>query len=78
MYNLDFYLKAADSAFPSKLIIGILPEIQITKGRDFSHHPLGSGVLAFVSWTNTLQLKRVSDRQTITLLEVKDPTVRIL
>lgn len=75
---LDFYLKVADSAFPAKLIIGILPEIQITKGRDFSHHPLGSGALAFVSWTNTLQLKRVSDSQIITLLEVKDPTVRIL
>ena len=75
---LDFYLKAADSAFPSKLIIGILPEIQITKGRDFSHHPLGSGALAFVRWTNTLELKRVADSQAITLLEVKDPTVRIL
>lgn len=76
--TLDFFLNTADSAFPAKLIIGILPAIQITKGRDFSHHPLGSGSLAFLSWTNTLQLKRVTDSQTINLLEVKDPTVRIL
>ncbi|CEN55700.1 ABC transporter substrate-binding protein [Candidatus Methylopumilus turicensis] len=76
--RLDIYLKAADSAFPAKLIIGILPASQIVAGRDFSHNPLGSGALAFVSWTNTLQLKRVTDSQIITLLEVKDPTVRIL
>jgi len=76
--TFDFYLKVADNDFPAKLIIGILPANQISEGRDFSHHPLGTGPLAFVSWTNTLQLKRVSDRQTMTLLEVKDPTVRIL
>lgn len=76
--TLDFYLKAADNDFPAKLIIGILPASQISEGRDFSHHPLGTGPLAFVSWTNTLQLKRVTDSQKITLLEVKDPTVRIL
>ena len=76
--RLDIYLKAADSAFPAKLIIGILPASQIATGRDFSHHPLGSGALAFVRWTNTLELKRVVDSQAITLLEVKDPTVRIL
>lgn len=76
--TFDFYLKAADNAFPAKLIIGILPVSQIAQGRDFSHHPLGTGPLAFVSWTNTLQLKRMADSQIITLLEVKDPTVRIL
>ena len=76
--TLDFYLKVVDNAFPAKLIIGILPASQISQGRDFSHHPLGTGPLAFVSWTNTLQLKRKADSQIITLLEVKDPTVRIL
>lgn len=76
--TLDFYLKVVDNAFPAKLIIGILPASQISQGQDFSHHPLGTGPLAFVSWTNTLQLKRKADSQIITLLEVKDPTVRIL
>ena len=76
--TLDFYLSAPDNAFPAKLIIGILPATQISQNRDFSHHPLGSGALAFVSWTNTLQFKRVADSQAISLMEVKDPTVRIL
>ena len=76
--RLDFYLSVPDHAFPAKLIIGILPAAQIATGRDFSHHPLGSGPLAFECWTNTLQLKRVADSQVITLMEVKDPTVRIL
>lgn len=76
--TLDFYLSSPDNAFPAKLIIGILPATQISQSRDFSHHPLGSGALAFVSWTNTLQLKRVADSQAISLIEVKDPTVRII
>jgi peptide/nickel transport system substrate-binding protein len=76
--TFDFHLKSADNVFPAKLIIGILPASQIAQGRDFSHHPLGTGPLAFVSWANTLKLKRVVDSQPITLLEVKDPTVRIL
>ncbi len=76
--RLDFYLKEADQTFPAKLIIGILPAAQVAASRDFSRHPLGSGVMAFASWTNALQLNRVTDGQSITLLEVKDPTVRIL
>jgi len=76
--TLDFFLKAADQDFPTKLIIGILPSVQISKGRDFSHHPLGSGPLVFVSWVNILQLKRMADNQIISFVEVKDPTVRIL
>ena len=76
--TLDFYLKEADNAFPAKLIIGILPASQISQGRDFSHHPIGSGPLEFVSWQSTLQFKRMTDGQLITLLEVKDPTVRVL
>jgi peptide/nickel transport system substrate-binding protein len=76
--TLDFYLEQADSHFPSKLIIGILPAVEIKQEHDFSHHPMGSGPLKFVSWQDTLQLMRVSDGQKISLLEVKDPTVRIL
>ncbi|MBP7881983.1 MAG: ABC transporter substrate-binding protein, partial [Candidatus Methylopumilus sp.] len=76
--TLDFYLEQADPYFPSKLIIGILPADEIMQGRDFGHHPIGSGPLRFVSWQDTLQLMRVSDGQKISLLEVKDPTVRIL
>jgi peptide/nickel transport system substrate-binding protein len=73
-----FTLKQADTHFISKLIIGILPKKLIENGHDFSHNPVGSGVLKFVGWQHDLKLKRVTDGQLITLQEVKDPTVRVL
>ncbi|MDO9281316.1 MAG: ABC transporter substrate-binding protein [Methylotenera sp.] len=73
-----FHLKQPDNHLPAKLIIGILPQDLIKKNYDFSHHPIGSGVLQFVSWQNKLVLKRMTDGQMITLIEVKDPTVRVL
>jgi peptide/nickel transport system substrate-binding protein len=76
--TVEFHLNQADKNFPSKLIIGILPAKLIEKGHDFSHVPLGNGVLKFVTWQNKLTLQRVSDGQKISLIEVKDPTVRVL
>jgi len=73
-----FHLKNPDNNFPAKLIIGILPQDLIAQKHDFSHHPIGNGALAFVSWRNKLTLKRVQDDQKISLIEVKDPTVRVL
>ena len=73
-----FHLKQADSHFPAKLIIGILPADLITKNQDFSHQPMGNGTLKFISWQNKLSLQRVKDGMRISLLEVKDPTVRVL
>jgi len=73
-----FNLNQADKNFPAKLIIGILPQDLITKKHDFSHHPVGNGALKFVSWQNKLTLSRVKDNQQISLIEVKDPTVRVL
>ena len=73
-----FTLKQADTHFPAKLIIGILPKNLIEQGYDFSHNPVGNGPLKFVSWQNKLVLQRVKDGQKITLQEVKDPTVRAL
>ena len=73
-----FQLKQPDKHFVAKLIIGILPRSLIEKNHDFSHNPVGSGALKFVSWQNKLILKRVSDNQIISLQEVKDPTVRVL
>lgn len=76
--TIVFRLKQADKHFPAKLIIGILPKNLIEKAHDFSHNPVGNGALKFVNWQNKLVLKRVSDGQTISLQEVKDPTVRVL
>lgn len=73
-----FKLKQPDLHFPEKLIIGILPAELIANGHDFSHVPVGNGALQFVSWGNKLVLQRVKDQQRIELLEVKDPTVRVL
>jgi peptide/nickel transport system substrate-binding protein len=73
-----FQLKQADSHFPAKLIIGILPAKLIANNHDFSHSPVGNGPLKFMSWQNKLNLQRVKDGQRISLLEVKDPTVRVL
>jgi len=76
--SLEFKLAAPDKHFPAKLIIGILPRDLIKKQHDFGRQPVGSGVLKFKRWGNKLTLHRVSDGQTITLKEVKDPTVRVL
>lgn len=73
-----FKLKQTDKHFPAKLIIGILPADLLAKNHDFSQQPVGSGALKFVTWQNKLTLQRVKDGQKISLLEVKDPTVRVL
>ncbi|MGB7817099.1 MAG: ABC transporter substrate-binding protein [Methylotenera sp.] len=75
---VEFHLKQADKHFPAKLIIGILPKDLIEKRHDFSHNPVGNGPLKFVGWQNKLTLERLSDKQIISLQEVKDPTVRVL
>ena len=76
--TLIFNLKQVDRHFLEKLIIGILPKKLIESKYDFSHNPVGSGPLKFVSWQNKLVLQRVKDGQIIALQEVKDPTVRVL
>jgi len=77
-HTLEFVLKAADKHFPAKLIIGILPKDLIEKNHDFAHHPIGNGEFKFDRWEGKLTLRRVKDRQQVTLTEVKDPTVRVL
>jgi peptide/nickel transport system substrate-binding protein len=76
--TLDFYLTQPDPHFVAKLIIGILPATWLVGGQDFSHAPIGNGPLKFLSWHHQLVLERTADQQRISLLEVKDPTVRVL
>jgi len=75
---VEFQLKQADKHFPAKLIIGILPAKLIAENYDFSHAPVGNGPLKFIAWHNKLILQRLSEGQHISLIEVKDPTVRVL
>jgi peptide/nickel transport system substrate-binding protein len=76
--TLDFELTIADTHFPEKLIIGVLPKDLIEQQHDFTHKPVGNGLFEFVFWERELTLKRVSDGQVLMLAEVKDPTVRVL
>ncbi len=76
--TLIFNLKNPNPDFPEKLIIGILPHDLIETRHDFAHQPVGSGPLKFVEWSRKLTLERIADLQKITLLEVKDPMVRVL
>jgi len=76
--TLDFHLQQPDAHFVAKLIIGIVPATWLVSGHDFSHAPIGNGPLKFVSWQHQLLLERVADQQRISLIEVKDPTVRVL
>ena len=75
---LEFRLKQPDSHFVSKLIMGILPQDLILQQYDFAHQPVGSGAFAFNAWEKQLSMKRIQDGQDIHLIEVKDPTVRVL
>ena len=76
--TVEFQLQQPDDGFSARLIIGIMPAALLAKNHDFSHQPIGSGPLRFVSWDSALKLERIADKQRFTLQEVKDPTVRIL
>jgi peptide/nickel transport system substrate-binding protein len=74
----EFKLKQADPHFVTKLIIGILPADLTRQQHDFAHQPVGSGAFAFGTWEKRLLLRRLRDNQQLVLIEVKDPTVRVL
>ncbi|MCB5184709.1 ABC transporter substrate-binding protein [Methylobacillus gramineus] len=76
--TLDFFLQDADSNFPSRLVLGILPAELIARQHDFSQEPVGSGPLKFVSWHRELKLERLDDHQRFSFEEIRDPTVRVL
>ncbi|MFA6178370.1 MAG: ABC transporter substrate-binding protein [Candidatus Methylopumilus sp.] len=76
--TVEFELGQPDEGFAARLIVGIMPAALLAQNHDFSHQPIGSGPLKFVSWDGALKLERMTDKQRFTLEEVKDPTVRIL
>jgi len=64
-YTLEFKLKQADTHFPSKLIVGILPKSLIAQQHDFVHQPIGNGAFKFSHWDSKLTLQRVQDGQQV-------------
>jgi peptide/nickel transport system substrate-binding protein len=73
-----FYLNAPDRHFPAKLLLGILPAELVKSQHDFARLPVGSGPLVLLDSQNKWRLQRLDDGQLISLIEVKDPTVRML
>ena len=73
-----FYLNAPDRHFPAKLLLGILPADLVESQHDFARLPVGSGPLVLLDSHNKWRLQRLDDGQLISLVEVKDPTVRML
>ncbi len=73
-----FYLNAPDRHFPAKLLLGILPADLVESQHDFARLPVGSGPLVLLDSQNKWRLQRLDDGQLISLIEVKDPTVRML
>ncbi|MCB5189420.1 ABC transporter substrate-binding protein [Methylobacillus arboreus] len=76
--TLDFFLNEADSNFPARLVLGILPAELIARSHDFSRQPVGSGPFKFFAWHRSLNLDRISDKQRFVFEEIRDPTVRVL
>lgn len=76
--HLVVHLNTAEPNFAAKMIMGILPKARIEQQHDFARQPIGSGPLKLVAWQQTLDLVREHDQQSIRLIEVKDPTVRVL
>jgi len=78
--TIDFKLSQPDPLFPGRLVIGILPEKLISSKHDFNKRPVGSGPMRFSEWKGESHLKliRISDKQTIEFIALKDSTVRVL
>ncbi|MCU7917413.1 MAG: ABC transporter substrate-binding protein [Candidatus Thiodiazotropha sp. (ex Epidulcina cf. delphinae)] len=78
--TVDFHLSRTDPLFPAYLTLDILPADLLAKSHDFARLPVGSGPFVLHAWPEPgkLLLQRRNDRQLIELLEVKNPTVRVL
>ncbi len=78
--TLDFILSAPDPLFPAYLHIAVLPEKLIESQHNFNLQPVGSGPLELVERISQqkLLLQRRVDGQLFEILQVKDPTVRVL
>lgn len=76
--TIEFTLSHADTHFPARLIMGILPADLIAAGHDFAHQPVGNGRFKFKSWSQALVLERQRDGLQVCFNEIKDPNVRVL
>ena len=76
--KFEILLKKSDHNFLSKLSFSILPKTHIDSGHSFATEPIGSGPFEFISNKPNIQIRRILDNQLFELVEIKDPTVRVL
>jgi peptide/nickel transport system substrate-binding protein len=77
--NIFFiHLLKNEPNFLSQLNFFILPEKLLKKNHNFSISPLGSGLFRMTKSSPYIELIRRKDNQRINLIEIKDPTVRVL
>jgi peptide/nickel transport system substrate-binding protein len=78
--TIDFHIGRPDPLFPAYLVLEILPARLIDKGHPFESSPLGSGEFRYLGRPDPgrVHLQRRRDGQHFELLEVKNPTVRVL
>jgi peptide/nickel transport system substrate-binding protein len=78
--NVDFEINlfTKDINFLARLVFFILPEDLLSKNHNFSTNPIGSGPFRFLEKYPNLKIQRRLDSQIIELVNIKDPTVRVL
>lgn len=78
--TVDFRLNRTDPMFPAYLVLDILPARLIREDHPFESSPVGSGGFDFIGRPEPgrLLLERRRDGQSFELIEVKNPTVRVL
>ncbi len=75
-FEINLFKK--DNNFLSRLAFFVLPEDLLNQNHNFSTSPIGSGPFVFLTKNPNLKIKRRSDAQIIELVNIKDPTVRVL
>lgn len=78
--RIDFHLSRPDPLFPALLSLSILPADLIGNGHPLHREPVGSGPFVLEDWPESgrLRLRRRRDGQTLELVEVKNPSVRVM
>ncbi len=78
--SFDLYLKRPDPLLPAYLTLDLLPAEDVAADHPFASDPRGSGPFRVLDarQANSLLLQRRADAQRFRLLEVKNPTVRVL
>ena len=77
-FDFEIYLYKKDINFLSRLVFFILPKDLLSQNHNFSTNPIGSGSFRFLEKYPNLKIQRRLDSQIIELVNIKDPTVRVL